>query len=340
MKIQTIYVNMLAMTKVEHYYKTSGNVSPLDSLSFKELITIDLTKVFNRDDNTQVLQSIHNYYAKKLKIPTVRVIKTDDMDSFGTFEVVSSKDKEENVFIYIDDFLEWTHGVFSSISTIIHETKHAHQAYLYEKFKVQGCVPTSDFEKLLLLFRVFYDNGCGCDGLTYYSCPEELDAFIFEFKQINKLMTKYDFIQNKEMVLLRKEFVFKLLSQLKYNKEGLDNLQLRRTYKILKRNLYCALKGDYGKQVFQDVIKITANNFDLKRAFEFIVKELDLLHDEILLDNIQSKEMGINLNIQKNGFIDYSSKSIKWYNREKSNYHLFIDKEISFDKYEEFSNLI
>ena len=326
--------------KNKRYYLTEQHLSEFNRLSVKELICEDLRRVFNVQDNTQILQAVHNYYAKKLKIPAVEVVKTDDIDSFGSFEVVNTKYQEENVRIRIDDFLEWSEGVFSSLSTIIHETKHAHQAYLYEKFKICGQVPHSDFEKLILLFRLFYDKGCECDNFTYYANPEELDAFIFEFKQLNKLINRYVFIRNKELVLFRKEFIFKLLSQLKYNKEGINNPELKKILKNIKRNIYCALNGDFGKFVKNDVSKIIASGFDIKNAFNFMVKELNILHDEVLLDEINSRELGIDLKIQSHGFIDYNSRTISWYKNKNSKYHLFIENQFDFSEYDNLINSI
>ena len=90
-------------------------------------------------------------------------------------------------FIKIGKFLEYENGFYYSINVVLHETKHAHQAYIFHKFLQNGTIPSSSHVQLLLLVKVL--TSCNCiDDVFYCLNPEELDSYIYEIIPLLKSM--------------------------------------------------------------------------------------------------------------------------------------------------------
>ena len=288
------------------YYKTKGVSSEFDSYSFSLLLKTYIRKVAGFKDLDGVFQALHNYYAKKLKIPSVQVECSEDLGYDGMFDVVAIKDSDENnVFIKIGKFLEYEAGLFYSINVVLHETKHAHQAYIYHKFLVNGVIPGSQHEKMLLLFKVL--SNCGdFENMFYCSSPEELDSYIFEINEMNEIFKRYEILNNESLRLFRNETIFKTLYMLEYNKEGVNNKFLKDTIKIIKRSVYKALHLEYGEETKRNVERIIKSGFDIDKSFNFIVDNLNRYCDEQISAHLLACSQGYNTRLSLNGNMIYS----------------------------------
>ena len=288
------------------YYRTSGGFADTSYRSFSLVMQAYIRNVARLKDNDNVLQSLHNWYAKKLKIPAVKLECLEDLEYDGLFDVVSSlDDSEDNVFIKIGKFLEYENGLYYSINVVLHETKHAHQAYIYHKFQERGIIPGSQHEKMLLLFKVLCHCGA-LDEVFYCSSPEELDSYIFEINEMLELGARYSYLNNENTVVYRKETIFKLLYQLEYNKEGVNNKLLKEMLKVMKKSVYFALKGCFGEDAKQMVQAIYDSGFDLESSFNYIVENLNKFCDELISDDLLARQLWFKTNLAKHGNIVYS----------------------------------
>ena len=177
---------------MELKYNTTGHPTNLSGLSVESLVQFYLKNTLRPKESVKVVQEIHNYYARKLHIPSVLVERTYFEDDACAAFYVSSLDISNNAKIYVANGLEVAFGALSVFSSIIHETKHAQQMYDLHKFFERGVVPKDNYGKAQLLFKLFLiTQDSACSQCPYNCMLSEIDAFVFEIEESKKLAQKH-----------------------------------------------------------------------------------------------------------------------------------------------------
>ena len=306
---------------MDQEYLTTGHKTGLEGLSVQELVANHSKTLGKYSPNQKVLQTIHNHYAKKLGIPAVLVDRDDLEGRCAEFAVIYGE-RSNNVTITIDDNLEISEGLLCTFDSIIHETKHAHQAYLVHKFTKHGVLPKSNYEKALLVFEMLRGlRGASTSLCEYFASLNEMDAYTYEIEEGIKLAQKYEIFNNPQEIESNTVKTLGFLFGLKYQKQGINTPSIRKTYKAIKKDLYDALHGKFGPLVQKQIEEIVESGFDLDVAFDTIITKLDSIYDMIILTTHKAKQAGIKINFEKYGLL-YKNKSIQ--------------KTKSFKKYLEF----
>ena len=274
------------------------------------------------NDLEMPIRFLQQYIARKLSIPFIKLQEVQlEGSTAGFFNLATSK-----MGVDYTRFL----CACMTYSIICHETKHAYQTYLSEKFLTHKQLPKSNLDKLLLLYNSFnsYIKGVtsiselyekyGFDKLiknykktyfkvNYFELPNELDAYSFEIECLNKLQKKYIHFKTPysyQFLVLRK---YTLLNGLNYHKEGLNHKGIHNCKQVIKSMIYASSKhGAFGKEHKEFVDSVLASGFDIDNAFLSITKKLDKFYDELICLAHNMRAHGIKADFEKNGYIDFN----------------------------------
>ena len=299
-------------------------------------------KILEGKSVCRLLQAIHNIYAKKLGIAPVRVMKMNSLDcpaAFSVWEFLSSDNR--SVILYSDAILFC--GPLTAFNAIIHETKHAHQAYNTHNFVKFGIVPKTDKEKLLLLNNFFWNyRFTASDKLQYYLGLYEIDAYFYEFAEMRKLNERHPEKFNGFAYYYNMwDKLTAYLTICDYKKDGLNSKGLKQVYKAMKTDIYRSLRGDYGIEMQKLCKEVLESGFNLENAFGSLIEELDYMYDQTILLAHEVRSMGLQAKFEKNGNLMYSKTKVSHLNRrnmssnlEKTFFHLSndIDDEFIYGK--------
>lgn len=291
-------------------FKTDGtHQTEFDGATFNALYEAIKTNLINNKSVRKYAQAIHNIYAKKLTIPPVRVVKRTEVEGAYYTHNFCLNSPNNDTIVYGDDIgLSGPTDVFMAM---MHETKHAEQFYNIHKYLNYGVVPNAQENKLALMYEYFW---CApftyCDKLSYRSGFYEIDAYTFELTEILKLhkygenfsgMGYYENIIDKS---------FKLLYHFKYNKEGLNNPEIHKVYRAIKKDMYECLQGNYGKHMQKLVTDVINSGFDLDKAFENVINKLNFIYDQTVLLAYEMRKLGYKCKFEKNGNLIYHNRHV------------------------------
>lgn len=297
-------------------YTTGTHATEFDGETLPSLHDKIGEKALKKKSVRMLAQAIHNIYAKKLGIAPVKVLKVNDPDLFAAFSVRAfSTSNNRSVIIYSDNTLFG--GPTTLFNSIIHETKHAQQAYNIHNFLKFNVLPKSDKEKLLLLAEFFLEyRFTASKKLPYYFMFNEIDAYFYEFQEMKKLnerypekfngYTYYDNLWDK---------LSTYLYDFDYQKNGLNCKGLKQVYKAIKTDIFCSLRGDYGQDMKSLCTQVQMSGFNLDKAFDSFIEELDYLHDYSVLLSYKIRDMGLKAKFEKNGNLIYHKTRVSHFNR-------------------------
>lgn len=274
------------------------------------------------NDLEMPVRFLQQYIAKKMSIPYVKLQEVElEGSTAGFFNMATS-------IMGID----YTRFLCASMtySIICHETKHAAQTYLGEKFLTHKQIPKSDLDKLMLIFLSFnnYVKGVtnigdvyekyGFDKIIknyrkiyfkvkYFELPNEIDAYTFEIESLNKLKNKYIHFKTPysyQFLLLRK---YTILQGLNYHKEGLNHKGIHNCKQVIKSLIYASTTYEaFGKEHKELVDSVLNSGFDIDKAFLTLTKKLDRYYDELISVAHNMRVHNIEANFEQNGYIDFN----------------------------------
>lgn len=294
-------------------YTGGSHQTEFDGETLPSLYNKITENIANGKSLETLAQAIHNIYAKKLSIAPVKVVKMNDLDCSAAFGRLLA-DSDKSVIGYSDEVFGFCPTVL--FCNMIHETKHVQQAYNVHNFVNFGVLPKSDKEKLLLLFVAFNYSGFMFDNeLPYYLQPKEIDAFFYELQEISKLNAQYP---NKFNGLgYYNEFgtrIFEILYNFEYNKNGMYSKGLKLIYKTLKRGMFSASKGLYGQDMKSLCTQLKLSGFNLEKAFASFIKDLDVMHETVVLLADDVRSLGLKAKFEKNGNLIYHPQKVSYIN--------------------------
>ena len=303
--------------KIYGFFGTTGHTTKYDGMTFPELFKNILRAEYSLKSGRVYLQALQNKFSKKLGIPTVRLHCSHLGDVGASFSTTGVKTNKNNVKVEVDAGGDMTETVFN----IIHEIKHAEQQYMLHKYLYHGVVPNDDLSKALLLWKIFeglddaIQEDDELDEANYYAQIDELDANMYAFGEIAKLMQKYNIFNNLDLNLYVRCVSSILLASLEYNREGINSPKIAKSIQNFELLVDKAKAGEYGNNVKIAVDEITAEGVDIKAAFEPLTRKLDAIALEIILEDAYFKKMG--------------AKKVNLSDGERIN---FGDNEVPFDE--------
>lgn len=282
--------NLVVMekNKLDFYFGTRGALSKYDLMNSNDLLKCYLHAEYFDEDKEGILQAFQNKFFKFLAVPTIPLKLKPIFDS-GVFSVRNTKKRIQNVKILMDPNSDPTETFF----TVPHEAKHAEQAYNLHKFLNYHIVPKDNLGKVIIVSNIleqFSQNYV--QNLRYESEIDELDAFVFEINEMNKLMIKYPLYFNFDFNLYIRERIFNLLYGVRYNFEGIENAEIKKSIINLKRGINSALSGEYVVECQNAIKAIIKSGFNVERAYESIVKNMDKYGSWIMQENHRFNKLG------------------------------------------------
>ncbi len=269
-----------------------------------------------------VILLIHQYVAKKLGIPTIRVQNISAPSSFAGFF-----DTHET---YIGFDFDLPDSSFMLYSLIAHETRHAFQAYLSQKYLLNHSIPKSNTDRVLLLYSTFHNyismisslhdihKKYGFDeiinnfkklyfNVSYFASPHELDAYTYEIAKMTKAqkrISNFKLVYNYQYLISR---YYILLGGLDYHKEGINHKDIKTSIKVLKSLIYYSMRYEsFGTEHASLVREVVKKGVDLEKAFTTFTNKLDEYYDNLILLAHSMRDYGFEASFEKNGIIDYS----------------------------------
>lgn len=274
--------------KLDFYFGTKAVPSKYDSMNYNDLLKSYLHAEYFDEDKVHILQAFQNKFFKLLAVPTMPLKFKPIFDS-GCFSVRNTKKRIQNVNILMDPNSDPTEIFF----TVPHEAKHAEQAYNLHKFLNYHTVPKDDLGKAIIASIVLEQfSQSYVQNQKYESEIEELDAFVFEINEMHKLMNKYPLYFNFDFNLYIRERIFNLLYGVRYNFEGIENAEIKKSIINLKRGIKSAVSGKYGEECQNAIKAIIKSGFNVERAYESITKNMDKYGSWIMQENNKFNKLG------------------------------------------------
>ena len=316
--------------KLNFYFGTKGCPSKYDSMNFKQLLKGILRADYFEEDKQDYLQAFQNKFSNMLGIPTIRLSMEPIFDT-GIFSARDTKKRIQNVKIKIDPYSDLAEMIF----VVPHEVKHSQQAYDLHKFFNYNIVPKDDLSKAILLSNILENVSENyVKNLEYHSKIEELDARIFAINQMYNLMHKYPIYGNFDFNLHLREQLFVLLHGLRYNYEGTENQEIKKSMQNLKTGIKSALYGEFGEKCKGFVTEILNSGFNIERAYTSITKNLNTYCAWIVLENHSFNKLGATMILlANNGDLNYAPK-------ENYSYSESVIADESIDPYSEYGEYI
>lgn len=271
---------------LNYTYRNSVIKTPYDNMQIDEIINKSFYLFKKGVDPISTYQAFHNIYAKKLKIPSLRLEREEDLETVAVFNYIYSNKDVENVVISIEEYAEYTDGILDLFSYVIHETKHAHQSYLLHNFIHNNVVPQNDYEKLLILNMLLTRKETNMTKLGYYKRVNELDAYIYEFKESFKLQKESKYFNNIELKMHQKASFDKILINLS-SKNSYKKKYVGLIKNKITKDVELALNGKYGLEIQNKVEDILKSNLNIDNAINDLINKLEELEE--MFDKEQEK---------------------------------------------------
>jgi len=195
--------------------------------------------------------------------------------------------------------------------------------------------PKDDLSKAILISNILEQVSVKyVRNLEYHSELEELDARIFAINQMQSLMNKYSLYGNIDFNLHLREQLFVLLYDLRYNYEGIENPEIKKSMQNLKTGIKDAISGECGESCKSCIEKILNSGFDIERAYTAITKNLDKYCSWLVLENYKFNKLGAtSIYLAKNGELNYEP-------RQNYSYSESVIADGSIDPYSEYGEYI
>jgi len=316
--------------KLNFYFGTKGCPSKYDSMNWCELLTLIFHADYFEEDKVEFLQAFQNKFSKRLGVPTIKLAFKPIFHT-GVFRARDTKKRIQNVKIIMDPYSDLAEMIF----TVPHEVKHSEQVYDLHKFLNYNVLPKDDLSKAILISNILEQVSVKyVRNLEYHSELEELDARIFAINQMQSLMNKYSLYGNIDFNLHLREQLFVLLYDLRYNYEGIENPEIKKSMQNLKTGIKDAISGECGESCKSCIEKILNSGFDIERAYTAITKNLDKYCSWLVLENYKFNKLGAtSIYLAKNGELNYEP-------RQNYSYSESVIADGSIDPYSEYGEYI
>ena len=291
--------------ELNFYFGTKGCPSKYDSMNFNELLKNIFRADYFEEDMRGYLQALQNKFSRQLAVPTIRLIEKN-MYYIGLCCSRNTKKRIQNIHIKINPYSDLAEIIF----TIPHEVKHSEQMYNLHKFLNFNVIPKGNLAKAVLLSDILQQLSSKYQkSLEHYSQIAELDAYIFAINQMHLLMEKYPLYGNFDFNLMLRDELFFIFFNLRYNHDGTNNPEIKKSMNSLKIGIKSALNGEFGDSCKVAVRKILDSGFDIEKAYNSITSWLDRYSAWILLENYKFNKLGAErINLTINGELNYAPK--------------------------------